>query len=209
MSLSPIRIPDEVGRAANVFKQKRERIKSGNLTMKEAVNDYIAIRDGVISPTTIRAYRKYAKFHLGDMGSILAKKVTDKDMQGKVNELAKKDKEHGEGKLSPKFIKNVIDFFVSVIKYATNDPNRRFNVIMPEVIATEPYVPTESELITLISGTAGTDLNKAIILAICINDRRGQVCGLKGKSLNRAAGTINSREALVYDEHGELVTKGT
>ena len=89
--------------------------KSGkNVTLEEAVKDYIASKDGFLSPSTIEGYEKFRRNMLLSMMKRNIYTVTNDQWQAAIRQ------EHKMGR-SPKYIKNGWMFFAACIVAAGAD----------------------------------------------------------------------------------------
>ena len=80
---------DEATYLALEWKRGRERKAQVGLTVGEAIDQYIDLKDGVLSPTTIANYRGIRRNNLKNLMDIPVKKLTPFMVQQAINEEAK------------------------------------------------------------------------------------------------------------------------
>ena len=207
--------PDEVGRQIISFKKNRSRLRAGNFTVEEAVRRYIAVRDeqngGSTSVTTIAAYTRYADNHLGDLGLRQARGVTQEDLLHYRYYLAQKTTpKNVDGKivmvrLSPKYVKNICMLVTSAVNEAI--PGARLTMRHNNAKSKPRLIPTEQDMIRILKAADGTALYKAILLALCMGDRRSQICGLEYRDIDYSRCTISIERAVVKDVYNILHEK--
>ena len=76
-------------KAAELQMQQERKERTG-LTVREAVEQYIASRDGILSPSTIQGYQKILDYYLGEISDRPLKLLDPQEYQAFVNGLAKK-----------------------------------------------------------------------------------------------------------------------
>gem|GEM_PF-338699 len=207
--------PDEVGRQIIAFKKNRSRLKAGNFSVEEAVRRYISVREehngGAASVTTLAAYTRYADNHLDDLGAMQARSVTQEDMLHYKNHLAQKttpklvDGKIVKVKLSPKYVKNVCTLVTSAINEAI--PGARLMLRHTKSKGKPRLVPSEQDMVRILQAAEGTPLFKAILLALCMGDRRSQICGLEYRDVDYRLCTVSIERAVVKDVHNALHEK--
>lgn len=69
------------------FSGSRDRRKSVDLTVKEAIEGYIAVKTSVLSPSTIRGYRTMQKNDFSSINNQKIRKLTSADLQAFVSGL--------------------------------------------------------------------------------------------------------------------------
>lgn len=160
--------------------------------------DYIRIKESVLSPSTIRGYSRILK-HLPSW--FLDKKInsiTTVDVQKVIGELAKD--------FSPKTIRNKHGFISAVLGLYRAD--LVLHTQLPQRIKKTPYMPTEMDIRRLLEYAKGTDYEIAIFLG-CHGLRRSEMAALTMDKIDFKTGTITIDSALVEDNDNNLVRKTT
>lgn len=181
--------------AAAAYILERDNIRMGNITLKQAVEEYLRIKSNILSPSTLRGYRFIAEKHFISLQGMKLNKITAQMVQDEVNKLALS--------LSPKTVRNVVTFFFS----ATKNYSKAFaNVALPPVRKSEFVIPTDSEVMMLICAADG-ELKIAIALAALAGLRRGEVKALDWKNVNLQERILTIDSSLATDERGGKVLK--
>lgn len=147
-----------------------ERRRADDLTIIEAVQEYIRANDGVLSPSTINGYVKDSKkiSSLHSVASLRLRKLTTKDAQGIIKALS-------DTGLSPKTVRNTWGLIRSALTFCGCD--RVFKVHLPSIAKKPPQSP-EYEQIELLYRNASPTLKKCILLG-CLSLRRGEISALR------------------------------
>jgi integrase len=176
----------------------KRRAVPANMTVDEAVADYITSKEGVLSPSTIRGYEIIHRNALGDLGDIKLKSITEKELQKWVSENAKK--------YSPKGIKNQFGLVTAALRQ--NKIQLDFNSIkLPELKKYEPNIPTEEEIARILTIVEGTNVELPVTIAVTLGLRQSEIAALKWEDYDGEF--IHIHSARVPDKHNKLVVKDT
>lgn len=152
---------------ASEFKAKKHRIKRADLTLADALEGYIKAKDGVLSPSTLREYRRARKNDYHSIEQKKIKKLTSEDLQLWVSEMSKR--------LSPKTVRNRYALLTACIGlYA---PDMVFKVTLPAKQVKRSESPSD-EAVRMLYNKASDRLKPCIALAMC-GLRRGEIAALK------------------------------
>lgn len=169
------------------------------MTFAQALDAYIESKSAVLSPSTIREYRRIRAGSFPTLMHIPLQKITQNDIQIAVNQEAMT--------LSPKTVRNHHALITSVL--ATYRPDFHVNTTLPQKVKPDISIPTDEQMQALFKAAKGSAHELPIILAACCGLRRSEICGLTWGDINFQKNTIDVRAALVMDENGDLVKKGT
>ena len=166
-------------------------------SFKYYANQYIAIKENVISPRTTREYVRTVNvlpewFTRSDLGKLRAS-----DVQRLINELS-------IGR-SPKTVRNYHAFVSSIFKMYR--PDFSLNTTLPQKIKRDDYIPTADDVRRIIECASGTEYSVFIKLA-CMGLRRSEICALQLTDLDEN-NVIHINKALVLDKNNEWVVKST
>ena len=185
----------EAEQQAARFAGTADRASRSDLTVKEAVTRYIDAKEGVLSPSTVRAYKIMRNHCFDEIGTMRIRRLTTEQVQTFVSHLAA-DK-------SPKYVRNIYALFVAAV--AMYAPDITFRVTLPQKQRKRRYAMSNDDVTDLIE--AAPDWMKiAIMLAGFGSCRRGECCALKygdiaGEyALVHADVVLNSDGAWVYKE---------
>lgn len=163
---APTRAEAEL-KAAEFKAGKRRRVRN-DLTVKEAVDGYITAKEGVLSPSTIREYRRMERCDYEKIGSKKVHNLTSEDMQTFISNLSASG-------ASAKTVCNRYGLLVSSVRmYA---PDLRFSVTLPAKQKKRPISPSDDVVSLLLDSAHNKNLKKAIALG-CLGVREGEVSAL-------------------------------
>lgn len=169
------------------------------ITVKEAMENMIALKMPTISPST---YRNYLQIFNGGYFDLVAdmqvQELNDTLVQKMINSWIEKD-------LSPKTIRNLHSMFLSTIK--TIDKRITFDVRLPQKYQPDIYVPTEEEIKLLIHESKGTLLELPILLAAYMGLRRSEIVALEWKSVDMKKKRLQINSATVIGVDNTSYTK--
>ena len=163
-----------------------------NITVLQAVKNYIVSRENVVSPSTIRGYNAYVD-HFDMIADKKIRTISKADVQLWVSDLA--------ATLSPKSVKNIFGLFSSSMGfYGIKCPETK----LPAKIKPEYHLPTDEELNKVLAVSDNT-LWMAIMLARYYSLREGEICALQSDDLKGNVLTI--RRAMVHTTNNEWVIR--
>lgn len=132
------------------------------------IRDYIAIKEPVLSPATLRAYKSLEKNAFGDIAHLRPGDLKGPRLQRWVNDYSADHK--------AKSVKNAYSLLVESVHYFSPV---RLSASLPKTYDAFLYTPTDDDIKILLSLSAGSELEKAILLAAFGTLRRGEICGLQ------------------------------
>ena len=83
--------------AAQFALKKKRDSRPANLTLREAIDQYIDNSDAVLSPTTIEGYRTIQRNAFAELMDIPLSKITNQKLKEAVNNEAKRPAKRGKG----------------------------------------------------------------------------------------------------------------
>lgn len=170
-------------------------------TLRQACEDYIAIKDAVLSPATIRGYWIIVRNRFAEIMDKPLDTLTQADIQRAVNNDAKR--------CSPKTVANAHGFLASV--FAMYRPSIVLHTRLPEKQIKVPHVPSSDEISALLNAIQKSDIElyKAVLLAAFGSLRRSEICALMEDDINRDANTVTVSKAMVPDKNNTYIIKHT
>ncbi len=187
-------------KATQYIMEKEEKKKTlPEYTLYTAIGNYCDLKNNVLSPSTIREYRRAQNYNYTDIKDIRLSEITNDDIQRWVNGFAK---DH-----SPKTVKNAYGLIRAVLD--TFAPDIRLRITLPQSIPHKLYVPSDSDIKTLIEyfSENDPDMELAVYLAAFGTLRRSEVCGLETGDID--GNTITVRRAMVDSGSDDWVLKTT
>jgi len=175
------------------FKNERKRVKRCELTVGEAIDQYISDRSAILSPTTIRTYKQQRACYFQEIMDTKIKNLTDRLVQIAINRES--------AKVTPKTIKNAYSLLASALAvYGV-----KVNVTLPKLIKTEMNIPTEQNIINLINEVKGTYYADIFLIAANTGMRRSEICALTWDDIGDT--TIRVNKAKVLNDKKQWVIK--
>ena len=171
-----------------------------DLTLGQAIDNYIASKDAVLSPSTIAGYKRIRKNWLGTLEFVKLKDLTSTHLQKAVNDLSRGH--------SPKTVRNFYGLITTT--YGVYMPDRKLSVTLPQKEHTEMIIPTVEELNILLDAVQDTPDELPILLAAFCGLRRSEIAALDlTKDVDYQNNRISITKAIVQDVDGIEVEKGT
>lgn len=172
--------------------------KKKTVTVSDAVQSYINSRTQVLSPTTVTAYRKYAKTMLQTIMQLNAYELTQEDIQRAVSE----DASH----LSPKSVRNAVGLLSASLRAVR--PDFAYHITLPQKQPRRVTVPEETDMVRLLAAARDTDLEIPVTLAALCAMRLSEICALRWSDVTIAPdcsrGTIRITHSLVHVPGSQL-----
>lgn len=155
---------------------KKKRSTSRNLTMLEAIGNYVEVKAPVLSKSTIAGYKKIRKY---SFQPLMTMKLKDIDTEILINAVAlesgRKNLSKGRSKIiSPKTVKNEFGLITAVLNYygVSYDENK---IRLPQVPEKNFELP-EPEAV--LSAVRGTDIELPVLLAMWLSFSASEIAGL-------------------------------
>lgn len=183
--------------AAAEFVMHQHATENGNLTVNEAIDQYIAGKPH-LSPNTIRGYRTIQKSMMQDIINKKLRMLTSSTVQSSVN--------NDSATHSPKTLRNAYGLLQAVISsYA---PELNIRVEYPQKKPAKIVIPTDEEVKKLIDAARGTKMEIPILLAAHLGLRRGEIGALTYDDVDFEHKTIRISKAIAITENRQTVIKG-
>lgn len=181
----------EAERLAASFASSRPRYGHATLTVGEAITGYIAAKEGVLSPSTIRGYDKMARNNFGSVWNMEVRKLTSENLQVFVSNLSA---DH-----SPKYVRNIYSLLSSAISmYA---PDLVFRITLPAKQKKKRVSPSDDDVSALFN--SASPMIKLCIALGAFSLRRGEICALKYSDIDKEHCTVTVHADMVQDKAGK------
>ncbi len=183
---------------------KKKHQKPCNLTLYEAIDDYISSSDALLSPSTIRGYRTIQRNAFSSIMHIPISDLSNTVLRDAVNAECKRT----TGKKNPKPIssKTVINEYgllSSVLNMYAPDIDR--SVKLPQKEHNKHEISTPDVIYEIVKGTT---IELPVMLAMWLSFTESEILGLtKSKSISSDGKYITIKEVLVKDADGNTVVK--
>ena len=174
----------------------RQSASPSSMTLGEAIDRYIESKDGVLSPATIKGYRKIRKNSLPELMDIRLPALTQEAVQRAVSRMAKSS--------SPKSVRNAHGLLSAAL--GVYYPSLTLKTTLPQKVKYEAEIPDFDEIALIVQAAAGTPLELPVLLAVWLGLRQSEIRGLTWDCV--IDDTLHIKQAIVDGESGP-VQKGT
>lgn len=169
--------------------------KAMNMTVEEACEKFLKLRESELSPSTLRGYKGTLDCYIRRdvLGAVKLDRLTTPILQDWVNRM----------EISKKSKKNHLGFVLTVARFFEVD--KTFRVRIAETEKKEMYTPTMDEVNRVLE-YADEELKRAICLA-CFGLRRGEICALSGEDFDRKNFSVRISKAVAKTTDNSFVLK--
>lgn len=175
--------------------------RRGSMTVLDSVQRYIQLKEGVLSPSTIRGYTGIVQSHIA--GSVIGSKDIEKldsaILQRYISDLSRR--------VSPKTVRNAYGLLSSAVLLFR--PDFRPTVTLPQKETPALYCPSDEDVKKLLAAISGTELEKAVLLAAFGPLRRGEISPLTADDLHGNILTVNKSMVRDRDNYWHIKTTKT
>jgi integrase len=182
---------------------EREKPKSDNpyddLTVAEAMERYVEAKKNALSPKTYREYTQTRKNSLKLLHDIKIGELTQEQVQIAVGEAAV---DH-----EPKTVRNMHGLLSSALRMFR--PDFTLHTKLPQKKKPDIVIPTEADVVALLTEVRGTDIDAPVHLAALCGMRMSEILGLRWEKIDFEKKTICVCAAKVRDIDNNIVLKGT
>lgn len=192
---------DEATYQALEWRRSRERKAQVGLTVGEAIDQYIDLKDGVLSPTTIANYRGIRRNNLMKLMDVPIKKLTQSMVQQAINEEAKMISPRTHKRHTPKTISNVHGLLSASIHMV--DPDFVLRTTLP---AKQKNIVELSPAKDVIDAVRGTNVELPVLLAVWLSLSMSEIRGIQVSAIRN--GFLTIKESVVQVD-GKAISKKT
>lgn len=161
-------------------------------SFQDAAEEYISVKEHVLSPSTFRNYKSLLRNLPEEFKSLDISAIGDYEVQKLINEYAV---DH-----EAKSVHNVNGFVLSVIRLFY--PKSTISTTLPQKPHTEHYTPSYEDVKAILEEAKNTRYYVPVFLAI-LGCRNSEICALTIADLNEDTITIN--KAYVRSENGYVL----
>lgn len=181
--------------AAEYANGRQAKTTATSLTLAQAYAQYIESKQNVISPATVREYKRSAAHDLQILMPLRVCDITQEAVQRAINAEALTH--------SPKTVRNMHGLLSAVL--AVYAPQLQLRTTMPQRKPKSLYIPSSEDIHKLMDSIAGTELEKAVMLAAFGSLRRSEIAALTSDDIQGNQITVN--KAMVQDQSKQWVIK--
>lgn len=172
------------------YQKDHKKREVSPLTFSGALEKYIQLREPVLSPSTVKAYKSVQRTAFSSLDDIPLQDITSEILQAWISKYSA---DH-----SSKSVSNANGLVASVMKMFR--PDARFDVRLPQKTVPALYTPTDQDVKQLLTAVSGTDLERAVLLASLGTLRRGEVCALTFDDISGSVVSVNKSMVRTPDE---------
>lgn len=147
---------------------KKDKKSAKNISFGDALDNYITLREPVLSPRTIMDYKRIREHDLQELMPLNIYKMNQEQIQIAINNDAKIH--------SPKTVRNNHGLVSAVLKMYR--PDFALNTVLPKKIRPNLYIPSDYDVRRLMEYVKDTEMELPILLAAFGPMRRGEICAL-------------------------------
>lgn len=170
-------------------------VSVANMTLRDACERYIIDRTSILSPGTVREYKRSVKKDMQNIMLINLFDLTQGDIQ---EELNRESQTH-----SPKTIYNMHGFLSAVL--GTYRPDFALHTTLPQKVRPKIYVPTDEEVKKILDYVQGSVMEIPILLAAFGPMRRSEICALTSDHIK--GNIVHVERAMVMSDSHTWVLK--
>lgn len=173
-------------------KKEEEESRRGNITLANAIDQYISARANILSPSTQNGYKEIKRNRFSTLMGTKVSRIDEKAIQIAVNEDAKS--------VSAKTIKNALGLVVAVVS-EYHDINVK-RIRMPQRKRKEHAYLDEQGMIDFFDAIRGSYVEIPLLLATWLGMRRSEIMGLCWDCIDFENNKIHVRRTYVKAADG-------
>lgn len=187
---------DEAVYEAIMLKTGKKEAKNTSPTIGKCIDDYIASKRNILSPTTVDGYERCKKNNLAELCNIHISDITQLDIQKHINKLALTK--------SPKTISNAHGLLIAVLNVCR--PEFQVKTTLPKQQKKIKHLPDVRQVFKAIKGS---EIELPCLLAMWCSLRMSEVRGVKKSDIKGDCLTVHSTIVTVNGKHIEKNTTKT
>lgn len=181
--------------AANLYLQTcKDKRSPTKITVGEAIDQYIESKSNILSPSTIREYRRMRKQYLKTIVDKPVFKLSNQEVQTAINIEAQTH--------AYKTVRNIFGLLSAALKGKVD-----LDVALPQKEKIKITIPTQQEIQMLLQYAAGKEIELPILLSACLGLRRGEIAPLDYSDIDFQRKTITISKSMVLNSSSEWVVK--
>lgn len=181
--------------AANLYLQTcKDKRSPTKITVGEAIDQYIESKSYILSPSTIREYRRMRKQYLKTIIDKPVFKLSNQEVQAAINIEAQTH--------AYKTVRNIFGLLSAALKGKVD-----LDVALPQKEKIKITIPTQQEIQRLLQYATGKEIELPILLSACLGLRRGEIAPLDYSDIDFQRKTITISKSMVLNSSSEWVVK--
>ena len=167
------------------------------LALPRAIDKWMELQEGILSPATIRGYRNIQDNHFQTIMHRKCAQITDTMIAQAISQEARHYK--------AKTVTNYWRFIKQILTWATG---RQYSASLPQIIPAEREFLDYEQIEVFLKAVKGDRIEIAALLALS-SLRRSEICALDWEDVDFDLGVIHVRGAVVPDENHKMIRKET
>lgn len=199
MSITADTEKEAVAEAAQIkakLKAKADKDQKSALTVGDAIDRYIESKDAVLSPATVRGYKRIRAQDLQDIMPVKLSLLTQEHVQRAVNKMSREK--------SPKSVRNAHGLLSAAL--AVHRPEMVLRTTLPQKRHYEASIPELAEIKIIMDAAKGTKMELPLLLAVWLGLRESEIRGLTWDCIEGEY--LHVKQAIVDGTNGPAL-KGT
>lgn len=186
----------EAERLAAAYLSEAEHMKTGKITVGEAIDKYIESKSNTLSPATIKGYKNIRKSHLEKLMPMRIDRLNKAVIQEEINREAAKN--------SPKTVRNIWGLLSAVLDFFDAPV---YKITLPQKEKKEMKIPSPAELNEILSYFSKRDpkMYLATMLGAFLGLRRSEIAALRRGDYQ--SGELSISKAMVMDAGKKWIIK--
>lgn len=187
---------EAIAKTAAIKAEGKEPEKKDRFLLTEAIDKYIEDREAVLSPATIRGYRRIQKKRL--------QSIMQADIYTLGRETVQRAVAEDTRTVSAKTVHNAYGLVSAVLGAFCVQID---GIKLPMIVRKKKQYLQPEDIGKLIEAVKGDSCEIQILLAIWLGMRRSEICGLCWDSIDLDKGTIYIHRAKVPNDKGKYIIK--
>lgn len=183
----------ELQKLIEEIQANRTNVNSREMTVHQAMAEYVASRESVIEPTTLRTYHYIVDFRLKSIHDIKIKQLQIVDIQKAINQETRLGLSRRTIKAGVDLLKSALDLYDILLNFK--------KLKLPKAVKSKDDLP---ELDAIFQALEGTSIETYCILALNGCLRVGEVLGLKFADIDSESDSIYIHRTQLATEKGVI-----
>lgn len=172
-----------------------EKPSATDTTLRQAYNLYVSSREHVLSPSTIKEYKRQISTAFPELMDIYVSDLTRDQIQRSINAASISH--------SPKTVRNMHGLLTAVL--GAYRPDFAVRTELPKSVRPQFYLPSEDEIRRILDYVSGTVMEVPILLAAFGPMRRSEICALDSDHID--GDIVHVEKAMVQDAENHWIIK--
>ena len=173
------------------MKTKAHQVSAGKMTVGEAINKYIELKENILSPTTIGKYKCIRRNDLQGLMNIKLEQLTQEDVQREINLECRR--------ISAKSISSAHGLLSASL--AVFYPDFRLRTTLPRIQKKIKQLPEPEEIMKIFKGS---EIELPVLMGLMLGMRMSEIRGVRWKDIK---GNILTIQNIIVTVDGKNIAK--